>query len=277
MPASGPRVRRWCFTINNPTEEDNPSEEWNTTYVIYQYEQGENGTPHYQGYAEFDRPRSLYFLKQHINSRAHWLPARGNGESNRQYCTKDKGRISGPWSLGKPKQQGRRSDILSVVDSAESKDESTSFADIVRANPHVGRYLRLFDRVRSDCQTQRTWILGVYWIYGPSGSGKTRRAYETDNEIYAKELSHRWWDGYRGERRVLLDDFGGLHHLGFSFTYLLRLLDRYPMRVEVKGGMESFRSEEIFITSIDHPNFYFDDHQWPQVKRRITEIISLTN
>ncbi len=33
-----------------------------------------------------------------------------------------------------------------------------------------------------------------------------------------------------------------------KFQYLLKLLDRYPFRVEVKGGFRQFRSDLIIIT-----------------------------
>lgn len=34
-----------------------------------------------------------------------------------------------------------------------------------------------------------------------------------------------------------------------QFSYLLRLLDRYPIRVQVKGGYVNFVPEEIIITT----------------------------
>jgi len=52
----GKRQRRWLFTINNPTEEETP--EYISTqlavnkgfhYLVFQLEQGEEGTHHYQG------------------------------------------------------------------------------------------------------------------------------------------------------------------------------------------------------------------------------------
>jgi len=52
----GKTSRRWCFTINNPTSEETHS--FITTklaqgkgmrYCVFQLEEGEAGTPHYQG------------------------------------------------------------------------------------------------------------------------------------------------------------------------------------------------------------------------------------
>jgi len=38
--------------------------EWPTTYVVFQSEVGESGTPHIQGYVEFDRPQRLSSIRK---------------------------------------------------------------------------------------------------------------------------------------------------------------------------------------------------------------------
>jgi len=65
FPASNDVKRAWCFTINNPkfgvqhyqTRWEQKSNR--IRYVIMQQEAGKNGTPHYQGYAEFKTPVRL--------------------------------------------------------------------------------------------------------------------------------------------------------------------------------------------------------------------------
>jgi len=47
-------AKNWLFTINNPTDEDqirltSLKDEANVQYFIYQLEQGDEGTPHFQG------------------------------------------------------------------------------------------------------------------------------------------------------------------------------------------------------------------------------------
>lgn len=56
-----------------------------------------------------------------------------------------------------------------------------------------------------------------------------------------------WFDGYDANvhTTVILDDY--YHH--FPFHFLLRLLDRYPLQVPVKGQYVNFNSNRIFITS----------------------------
>ena len=42
-----------------------------------------------------------------------------------------------------------------------------------------------------------------------------------------------WFDGYIGQDTAIFDDFRAS---GNRFSYILRIIDRYPMDVPVKGG-----------------------------------------
>lgn len=59
------------------------------------------------------------------------------------------------------------------------------------------------------------------------------------------------------------------------FQRLLRLLDRNPFRVEVKGGYRQFDSGLIFITCPRHPDSVYLDkgEDLAQLLRRLDEII----
>lgn len=72
----------------------------------------------------------------------------------------------------------------------------------------------------------------VHW--GVSGSGKTRAVYDEfgRDDMYVKDPTNIWWCGYEGQRCILIDEFYGT----MQFSYLQRLLDRYPMTMEIKGG-----------------------------------------
>jgi hypothetical protein len=109
-------ARRWCFTINNPTPEDDPNA-WEAQFVKWQLEKGEEGTPHYQGYAEFNKMKRLSACKK-INARAAWFKCNGTQEQNIKYCSKPEGRIDGPWERGEKKDQGRRTDLEGACETA---------------------------------------------------------------------------------------------------------------------------------------------------------------
>lgn len=87
----------------------------------------------------------------------------------------------------------------------------------------------------------------IFW--GPSGSGKTRRAVEENPGAYIltkpRDKSSLWWNGYNGQSTVIIDEFYGW----IQYDFLLRLLDRYPLRVEIKGGAVNMAATKFVITS----------------------------
>lgn len=96
-------AKRWCFTLNNYTEEDIGSigsvvplvcDKW-----IYSREVGESGTPHLQGFVSFkvkSRPFNIFKIP-----RIHWEKARGNDMAQVIYCEKDGDIVE---KVGLPKQ-----------------------------------------------------------------------------------------------------------------------------------------------------------------------------
>ena len=86
-------VRKWCFTLNNYSAEDElllstlyPD---TVRYLIYGREVGENGTPHLQGFAWFNGRKSMRQAKMALGHRCHLEVCRGNPSQNRDYCSKD--------------------------------------------------------------------------------------------------------------------------------------------------------------------------------------------
>lgn len=43
---------------------------------------------------------------------------------------------------------------------------------------------------------------------GPTGTGKSRRAWaEAGMDAYIKNPNTKWWDGYKGQDHVIIDEF----------------------------------------------------------------------
>ncbi len=117
----------------------------------------------------------------------------------------------------------------------------------------------------------------VYWLWGPTGSGKTRYAVEQAGDEYWISNHSEWFDGYWGQKCVIIDD---LRSGTYKFSFLLRLLDRYPMMVQIKGGWEVWHPEVIYITAPERPEKVFINREtgetWDsidQLIRRIHEFI----
>lgn len=80
--------RRWCFTVNNYTEEDcDGFKKLAVKSIIVGKEVGEDGTPHLQGFIKFNTTKRFAAVKK-INSKAHWECAKGNDKQNLEYCSK---------------------------------------------------------------------------------------------------------------------------------------------------------------------------------------------
>nr|UOF83117.1 rep protein [Cressdnaviricota sp.] len=94
--------KRWCFTFNNYTESEyeNIVQLLNSSKYIIGKEVGENGTPHLQGYVNFETKTRLTALKK-INNKIHWEKCKGSEEDNIKYCSKD-GKYTTNFKIKKP-------------------------------------------------------------------------------------------------------------------------------------------------------------------------------
>ena len=88
--------------------------------------------------------------------------------------------------------------------------------------------------------------------HGPTGTGKTHSALFTnidEDQIYLKhacDLKKDWWQGYKGQSRVVIDEFySGCAHI----TTFLKLLDKYRKELKVKNSITYSRWKELIITT----------------------------
>ncbi len=124
----GPCRKFWLGTENNPKEdsllsrlEKEPLLPVGVTYLAFQLEEGENGTPHYQVYIELERGQHISWLKGNISETAHWEARRGTGAEASLYCTKDDTRVRGPWVIGEMSMgAGARTDLIHFRDAIQS-------------------------------------------------------------------------------------------------------------------------------------------------------------
>lgn len=259
--ASG-RSRNWVFTLNNYTEDDVAflvrwMEVTSTTLVRggFGREVGENGTPHLQGWVSMKNTMRLTTMRG-ILGKAHWEVMGGTVADSIRYCSKE----GNYYSFGvAPAGQGARTEIRSMTEAirggASDREIYDAFGD--RAL-RVGNQLQ---RVRATyLEELRNWEMEVRIYWGAPNTGKSRAVWDEFGieNVYPK-MPGKWWDGYRGQRCVLIDDFDPDDRFGLTFDFYLKLLDRYPMRIEWKGGSGQFFSRVICITSNFDPEDWFND------------------
>lgn len=256
------KSKNWCFTLNN--YEDYEIEEirsWDCIYVLFGYETcPTTGTPHLQGYVQWKNDRHLGGLKK-LNTSISWRIAEGNYEQNYKYCTKD-GKFE---EYGQPrKNQGKRSDIENVkqmVHDGKSMEEICNEATSYQSM----RMAELMLKYKKPTAMTRN----VVWLWGPSGTGKTRWAWENYPDAVQIEIQNNFIMGYDGEESVIIDD---IRRQDLRINLLLRMLDRYPMNIPIKGGHRAWNAKNIIITCPDPPENFCWKEDAKQLVRRCTEI-----
>lgn len=263
------KARNWLYTINNPTDADKP-DDWKCKFNVYQVEKGENGTEHFQGYIMFEQPVTIAGLKK-LNMRAHWEMRKGTHAQALAYCTKLETRIDGPYYFGTAPKQGSRNDLLDLKLSLDKGDNirivaENHFSSFLKYSRGIQLYKNLITKPRS-------YKSEVTVFYGPTGVGKTKICNERFPDAYwiYPQQNGKWLDGYDSHEIVIIDEFYGW----FPHNYMLRLLDRYPMKVETKGGYVEFIAKKIFITSNKEPFEWYPKmaESFPQLSRRIDNVL----
>jgi len=264
----GFKCRNVCWTLNNYTDaqveylrKHLPEE---TSYTVFGFEVGESGTPHLQGYSEFQNPRATgpkwsNFKSIWNCSGVHFESRRGTAKQAAVYCKKDDDYLE----YGTMSQQGHRTDW----DLAISTLDESPVRDVIQAQPQLCPAIRALERYKQLSYQPIVRDVHVVVLYGETGTGKSTWAWEFDENLYNKPTG-MWWDAYEGESTVLLDDFYG----EIVYSELLKVLDKYKYRVPYKGGFVACRWNKVFITSNKHPSEWYPDGLTPALKRRINEI-----
>jgi hypothetical protein len=278
---SPPKAKNWCFTLNNYTNDDKEriaklwegvaSTEPTTTikYLVYGEEVGEQGTPHLQGYVSFVARRTLNQLKSIISPTAHFQIAKGSPAQNRTYCTKD-GAYTEFGQL--PGGSGTRTDLNQLkkaIKEGKSRDEifEAFTSECFRYERAISKWIDKYDPPRNVLQPPKVVVL-----WGRTGTGKTRFVYDNhDHESIWNWPGGPWFDGYDGHEVALFDDFNGS---AFPCQYMLKLLDRYPYKVPIKGGYRQWKPKTIYLTSNLDPTTWYQgaNHENQEAfLRRLTE------
>lgn len=272
----------WVFTLNNYTEEE--QDFWKTvcehdvpkiTYVTVAKEVGNNGTPHLQGALRLEKPMRRGLIIANFGQ-AHWEPmVATKNDSAHEYCRKNVTVENADLLIVDSdfRKKGQRSDLISGIRLLEEGGIDM----VVEQMPEL--YVKFhngLDKLAHRLESQRKQRPMVWWLHGPTGTGKTRLVFTIETyepkALWVSGDDLRWFDGYEGQHAAVFDDFRGDM---CKLRWLLRLLDRYPVRVQVKGGHRQWRPKRIYITSAKSPEecYAADDEKLAQLTRRIDRVI----
>jgi len=198
--------------------------------------------------------------------RAHIEIAKGNFESNFQYCTKEgdwtqdgeeplhednarkKGGGANAHRWEDARKRAREGDFDSIPADIQLRVDKALFREYSRHKPDPP----------SNHHTSKN-----FWIYGPSGTGKSYSARMVGQHLgwrtYVKEPESKWWDGYEGQELVIIDDFDK-YQLKQGGA-MKRWLDIYPFQAETKGGQQLVRPKVVIVTSNYAPSDIWNDEQ----------------
>jgi len=290
------RLKNFVFTLNNYTGVDiDQLLCFNCKYMLFAKEVAPTtGTPHLQGYVELSKRTRFGTLIQSLPEGIHIEPRKGSQEQAIAYIKTPKDKPtpseSDIYEVGEPRTQG--TDVgPSAIELARSLlreqkpiDPEIHSIGVLKAYERLQKYWPIVRGNNSDIELSRIWI------YGPGGSGKTRTAYsytEPYRTYKCDLISKGWFDGYDNHEAVILDDFNPDCNDKETFKLLLSILDRYPLRVNVKGSSVNWNPRLIIITAQrppweyygspmtfrERPEVWHTDEELRQLMRRIDLVL----
>lgn len=282
----GARSRVWFFTLNKRDGEELP-QPWSqlplgASWMVFQHER--EARDHYQGVVRFTSALRMSTVVTRLGSNGIHVEVCADPTTAAHYCSKPHGpglctccavacscehcrkaspRINGPWTLGTPPVgQGKRSDIDSMLATCKEK----GYEEAVLSHPSVAiKYvsgLKEYDFiVRKKERLAAGYVKPkVYVLWGPPGVGKSRWAFGSHpggpEAVFTKtDAKSRWWDGYSGQDRIVLDDFYGQ----IEYSELLILLDGHAQtrKREIKQGHTYLRNTQWVFTSNRDPRDWY--------------------
>jgi len=267
---------QWCFTINNYSEDEevrlksimlDPKNK--ATYMVLGKEVGDSGTPHIQGYVCFSIRKKRAVVEKLLGGRAFLDFTRGTPKQASDYCKKD----GVFWERGvlpetKRKGQGSRSDIH---ESKRILDEGGNVLDVAEKDwTTFLKYRSSLSYYAAERMPARLGKTQVVVFEGDPGCYKSYAASRFKNAYPVVRPGNGqpvWFDGYQPEQHcaVLFDEFASW----LPYHQLLELCDKYPCRVQVKGGTLQFKAIFAVFTSNKSAEEWYPGMLWGALERRI--------
>lgn len=191
---------------------------------------------------------------------------RGAPSDSLAYCTKGETRVAGTtyWQYGDcPGGQGSKlKKVAKIIKESGLKAAIREFPETYITN---GRGMKELNRFYKG-ERERAKDICVIVVFGTPGCGKShwaKRVFAPDDTFTLPAVSssgQAWFDGYDGERVLLIDEFSGR----IEFELFKNMLDPYPMMCPVKGDYVHALWDTVVITTNYHPNTWYpnDKDAW---------------
>lgn len=231
-------------------------------YCVYQREVTSEGNLHWQSFMEWRNPTSIPYIKDEVfrDQSVHVEIRREKKEYARWYCMKKKTRVPGTTykEIGKPTEQGKRTDLQMIK---EALDDDQAMSTVIEENfdaaAKFSNGIKMYAAVKAQQRSMAERDVQVMVYYGKTGTGKTRRAVDECKKLIGGENPNvfildppteggkLWWCGYEGQKGIIIDEW----NCKIPITTLLRMLDRYPYKCEIKGGHTYALWTHVWITT----------------------------
>lgn len=262
--------RNFVFTLNNYTGAD---EEYlgalKFKYLVYGREIAPTtGTPHLQGFICFEQVKTFSAASKVLKG-AHIEIAKSL-ESAIIYSKKDGNFLEKgvPPLSQKSKGKVEQDRWIQIKELAKAGNfDAIPFDIYMRYKTNLEKY-----HAESRIVEPRSELKN-FWFVGPTGCGKSKLAREQYPGAYNKDPMTRWWDGYKGQSVVIIDDFD--KYQVAQGGDMKRWADHYPFMAPVKGGYIEIRPQVVIVTSNYFPVDIWEDSKTLDPINRRFEIINM--
>jgi len=284
--------RNYVFTVNNYTDKilrkmkKIAKSLEKHRYICYGLEVSPTtGNKHIQGYIQLNDRKKFTFLHEYFDlqkkgkqDKFHIEKAKGSVEKNQKYTSKTRDEDEVPneiWiEYGTPTKQGKRTDLNDLKDKLRKNPKA--LRELIENDVVSTQQMRFVEGMQKYMFKHRSpkERPTVLWLYGSTGKGKTRLVYDSFESVCS--VSDFKWPGnfYFQEECLLFDDF---RKGDIPFHTLLKIVDRYPFTLAVKGSFVPLNSPFIVITSPQsiRNTFIESFEDIRQLERRIPNEINL--
>ena len=281
--------RNYFLTVNNPTQSDEEFFEFcknldHIQYFVFQREQGESGTQHFQLYIEFTIGKRFDTIKNYFPT-AHIQKRKGTKKQAKEYCTKAETRIGKVYEFGDLVDEGTRTDIEEMIAQIENGIDEYEFNKMFRGQ--TTRYPNFYQKnkalyMQKKYRKAKRNDIVVNYIWGKSRTGKTsfvNDKYGYENVYSVNEYKHPF-DMYEYQDIILFDDFRGQIE---DITKMLHWLDVHPVTLPSRYNNKQACYTKVYFTSDLPPEKLYawtktTEHEtWEALQLRIHNVYHFDN